>query len=112
MKLNAVCDVMLDTLHWSGGNTFIDAIAAGLPIVTLPGALMRGRQSAAMLGILGLDELVAKDADDYVRKAVRIGNDRARRPELSQRIRERREALFARDEPIRALEDFLVKAAG
>jgi predicted O-linked N-acetylglucosamine transferase (SPINDLY family) len=27
---------MLDSVHWSGGNTSIDAIAAGLPIVTLP----------------------------------------------------------------------------
>jgi CRISPR-associated protein Csy1 len=112
MRLNAVCDVMLDTMHWSGGNTSIDAIAAGLPIVTLPGALMRGRQSAAMLGMLGLDELVASDAEDFVRKAVVLGRDAARRAELSTRIGNRRDALFGRDEPIRALEDFLAKAAG
>ena len=111
LRLNAVCDVMLDSVHWSGGNTSIDAIAAGLPIVTLPGSLMRGRQSAAMLGILGVEELVAKDADDYVDKAARVGRDGAWRAELAKRIRAGREALFARDEPIRALEDFLAKAA-
>ncbi len=112
MRVNAVCDVMLDSLHWSGGNTSIDAIAAGLPIVTLPGELMRGRQSAAMLGILDLGELVAKDANEYVEKAVGVGRDHAWRVQLSERIRERREALFARDEPIRALEAFLAQAAG
>ena len=47
--INAVCDAMLDTLRWSGGNTSLDALAAGLPIVTLPGRFMRGRQSAGML---------------------------------------------------------------
>ena len=112
MRLNAVCDVMLDSLHWSGGNTSIDAIAAGLPIVTLPGALMRGRQSAAMLGILGLGELVTKDLEEYVGKAVQLGRDRSRRAQLSQRMRESRDALFGRDEPIRALESFLERAAG
>jgi CRISPR-associated protein Csy1 len=30
LRVNALCDVMLDTLHWSGGNTSLDAIAAGL----------------------------------------------------------------------------------
>ena len=35
---------MLDTLRWSGGNTSLDAIACGLPVVTLPGAsCARGR---------------------------------------------------------------------
>jgi CRISPR-associated protein Csy1 len=79
LRLNAVCDVMLDSLHWSGGNTSIDAIAAGLPIVTLPGALMRGRQSAAMLEAMGLSELVAADRDAYVTKALALGGDPGQR---------------------------------
>ncbi len=49
LRVNRVCDAMLDTLYWSGGNTSLDALACGLPIVTLPGALMRGRQTAGML---------------------------------------------------------------
>jgi CRISPR-associated protein Csy1 len=62
LRLNELCDVMLDTLHWSGGNTSLDALASGLPVVTLPGELMRGRQSQAMLQALGARELVARDA--------------------------------------------------
>ena len=53
LRVNAVCDAMLDTQRWSGGNTSLDALAAGLPIVTLPGRFMRGRQSAAMLSLAG-----------------------------------------------------------
>lgn len=107
LRLNAVCDVMLDSLHWSGGNTSIDALAAGLPVVTLPGALMRGRQSAAMLDAVGLPELVTGDAEAYVQVAARLGRDAVWREEASRRIAAGRQSLFGRDEPIRALEDFL-----
>jgi len=110
LRVNTVCDVMLDTLHWSGGNTSLDALACGLPVVTLPGHLMRGRQSMAMLRLLGVDELVASDAADYVAKAVRVGTDRGFRAELSARIKAGLGTLFDRDEPIRELEDFLERA--
>ena len=111
LRLNALCDVMLDTLHWSGGNTSLDALASGLPVVTLPGGLMRGRQSQAMLRALGAGELVARDADGYVETAVALGRDADRRRALSQAIVANRPALFEREEPVRALEDFLDRAA-
>jgi CRISPR-associated protein Csy1 len=111
MRLNAVCDVMLDSLHWSGGNTSIDAIAAGLPIITLPGALMRGRQSAAMLEATGLAELVVANPDAYVAKAVELGTDHERRAAISRELAEHRDVIFGRDEPVRALESFLDRVA-
>ncbi len=111
LRLNQLCDVMLDSLHWSGGNTSLDALASGLPVVTLPGALMRGRQSQGMLAMIGLDELVARDAEGYVRTAVELGRDGDRRKDLSERIAQRRGELFERDEPIRALEEFLARTA-
>jgi predicted O-linked N-acetylglucosamine transferase (SPINDLY family) len=82
----------------------------GLPVVTLPGGLMRGRQSQAMLRMLGCDELVAKDVDDYVSKAIGLGRDMDRRQAMRARILANRGALFERDEPIRALESFLEQA--
>jgi CRISPR-associated protein Csy1 len=110
LRLNAVCDVMLESVHWSGGNTSIDAIAAGLPIVTLPGTLMRGRQSAAMLRAIGLEGLVAADAAGYVAKAVELGRDGAARARAKATLETNRGRLFARDEPIRALEAWLESA--
>jgi predicted O-linked N-acetylglucosamine transferase (SPINDLY family) len=102
---------MLDTLHWSGGNTSLDALAAALPVVTLPGAFMRGRQSLGMLRLLGVDDLVARDSDDYVRIAVRLGRDAAWRSAVAARIEQRSAALFDRREPVEALEAFLEAAA-
>jgi protein O-GlcNAc transferase len=98
---------MLDTVHWSGGNTSLDALASGLPVVTRPGALMRSRQSRAMLEIVGAPELVAPDFEGQVATAVRVGRDPEARRALAGRILENRGALFGRDEPIRALEAFL-----
>ena len=84
--LALVHDAMIDTLHWSGGNTSLDGLACGLPIVTLPGAYMRGRQSAGMLGLLGLPELVAHDRADYLAIAARLVRDAGWRRELTARI--------------------------
>jgi CRISPR-associated protein Csy1 len=106
-RVMSVCDVMLDTLHWSGGNTSLDALACGLPIVTLPGRFMRGRQSAAMLRAVGVDELIARDARDYVEIALRVAGDSGYCESLAKRIREGLPRLFDRSEPIEALADAL-----
>lgn len=105
LRVNLVCDVMLDTLHWSGGNTSLDAIACGLPIVTLPGRFMRGRQSAGMLTLMGLQELIAANEDDYVRKVAAIANDRSN---FSQRIIAKRDRIFDDTSAIAALTAFLL----
>ena len=107
LRVNACCDAMLDTSRWSGGNTALDALACGLPIVALPGRYMRGRQSMAMLEQVGASELVAKDDDDYVRIAARLAGDRAWREALAARIRENRGQVFDDAAPIAALADVL-----
>ena len=107
MRINAVCDAMLDTVRWSGGNTALDAVAAGLPIVTLPGAFMRGRQSAGMLSLAGVDELIARDPDDYVRLAARLAADARWRDELKARIQGGQAQVFGNPAPVRALGDAL-----
>jgi hypothetical protein len=70
-----LCDAMIDTLHWSGGNSSLDALACSLPVVTLPGAFMRGRQSAGMLSLLGVPELIAADHAGYLAIAARLAGD-------------------------------------
>ena len=111
LRINLVCDAMLDTLHWSGGNTSLDALACGLPIVTQPGAFMRGRQSAGMLGLLGLPELIARDRADYLAIAARLGGDAAWRRECALRIRAGQHRLFDVPDAIAALQAVLQTGA-
>ena len=98
---------MLDTLRWSGGNTSLDALAMGLPIVTRPGRFMRGRQSAGMLSLAGLDDLVAHDDDDYVRIAAQLASDRDFRVVQARRTREAAAALFGDRSPVIAFAEAL-----
>jgi len=109
LRINLACDAMLDTLHWSGGNTSLDALACGLPVVTLPGDFMRGRQSAAMLRLAGAPEMIASDRDDYVRIATRAAGDAAWRKELAARIRDGRAAIFDTREPVEAFARLLIR---
>ena len=102
LRINAVCDAMLDTLRWSGGNTSLDALAAGLPIVTLPGRFMRGRQSAAMLSLAGVDDAVVDDEDAYVRIAARFAADKPWRDAISARLRKGTDRLFGDGTPVAA----------
>ncbi|HEX4859300.1 MAG TPA: hypothetical protein VFV17_09785, partial [Usitatibacteraceae bacterium] len=100
-------DVMLDTLGWSGGNTSLDALAVGTPIVTLPGEFMRGRQTMAMLRLAGCEELIARDAADWLEIAGEVAADRARNARLRKHLLEERGAVFDREEPVAALAERL-----
>ncbi|MFN7551419.1 MAG: hypothetical protein ACK5SH_07570 [Pseudomonadota bacterium] len=91
----AVADAMIDTHHWSGGNTTLDCLHAGLPVLTVPGALMRGRQSAAMLRAIGVDELVCADAAAQARGALALADDCAARTALVRRLADGLPALLA-----------------
>jgi protein O-GlcNAc transferase len=103
LAVNTVCDAMLDTTRWSGGNTSLDAIAAGLPIVTLPGRFMRARQSAAMLRLMGIDDLIAADAAGYLDIATRIAGDRGWRDRQAALIVANRPRIFDDPQPVPAL---------
>lgn len=104
-----MADVVLDTLHWSGGNTSLDALAVGSPWVTLPGEFMRGRQSAAMARIAGVEDLVARDRADYLQRALRIAHEADYRRDLQRRMLTGREAIFDRHEAIDALQELLLE---
>lgn len=100
-------DVVVDPPHWSGGNTALDAIAMGVPLVTVRGELMRSRQAAAMLDSLGAETCVASDVDSAAEIAVRIAGDAALRSRLSARLADGFTAAFGDRAPLGRLEEFL-----
>ena len=100
----AAADVILDTPGFSGGNSSFDAIAVGAPICTHRGAMLRGRQTAAMLDIVGLSELASETDDEYVRNAVRLASNRDRQREIYERLIAGGNALFDDVSAVRALE--------
>jgi predicted O-linked N-acetylglucosamine transferase (SPINDLY family) len=105
-NLNQVCDVFLDSFGWSGGHTTLEAIACGLPIVTLPGEFMRGRHSYAILKMLGVTDTIAPTPDKYVEIAVRLGTDTTWRREIVEQMTIRFPHLYNDTACLSALEQF------
>ena len=112
LGLNLEADVILDSLLWSGGNTSLEAFACDRPVVTLPGPMMRGRHTAAMLQRMELPELIAADLQDYADIAAGLATDSSAHAAMVQRISERKDRLFNDRTPIDALAAFLLSPAG
>jgi predicted O-linked N-acetylglucosamine transferase (SPINDLY family) len=103
-------DVYLDTIGFSGFNTAMQAIEAGLPIVTVDGRYMRGRLASGILKRLGMPDTVTESADQYVERAVTFAQNGALRDRLRARIEADRGRLVCDLAPIRALESFLTRS--
>jgi protein O-GlcNAc transferase len=106
----AVCDVMLDSLHVGGGMTSLDSFVAGTPIVTLPGAMMRARFTAAWCRMLEVDECIADSRETYVAIALRLAHDREFRASVRNRIRKHCHRLFEDESSVQEFEDFFESA--
>ena len=61
----------------AGHTTGMDLLWAGTPMVTLPLETLASRVASSQLVTLGCPELVARDRDDYVRIAAKLGADRS-----------------------------------
>jgi predicted O-linked N-acetylglucosamine transferase (SPINDLY family) len=109
-SLLAMGDVMLDTLHFGGGNTTYEAVAFGTPVVTLPGAFMRGRVTAALYKKMGVLDCIASTPEEYVDLAVRLGTDKAYRARLSATLLANNHVLYEDIGMIRELEQFFLQA--
>ena len=93
-----LADVVLDPFRWSGGGTSLDAFAGDVPVVTLPGRFMRGRQTAAMLRMLGAESLIAMNVDEYVRTAIEVATNRTMNRDLRALIHANKRAVFERED--------------
>jgi predicted O-linked N-acetylglucosamine transferase (SPINDLY family) len=109
--VTGLADVFLDSIGWSGCNSTLEALGQGIPVVTLPGALMRARHSAAILDLLGMPELIARSTEEYVALAASLGRDPARRRALSAQILRDRHRLYGDRACLEGLTRYLEDAA-
>jgi predicted O-linked N-acetylglucosamine transferase (SPINDLY family) len=81
-------DLFLDTPVYNGHTTALDALWAGLPVLSCPGEIMPSRVAATLLSVLGVqDALVVPTMEAYVARAVHLASDPALLAELRQEIR-------------------------
>ena len=81
-----IADVYLDSFPHSGMTSLLEPLEAGVPVVVRDGAAHRSRMGAATLRTIGLEELIAPDAESYVRLSVRLAGDAALRRACAEKI--------------------------
>lgn len=82
-------DVALDAFPFTGGQTTLEALWMGVPVLTLAGDRLASRNSEAILRVLGLDDLVAADPDAFVDRARQLAADATARSTLRRALRPR-----------------------
>lgn len=112
LRLLKTADIVLDPPHFGGGNTTFQALGAGIPVVTLPSELMRGRITAGCYRKMQLTSCIASSPDQYVRGAIRLGTDHEFRAHIHQEILSRNSILFEDISAVRAFERFFRESAG
>jgi protein O-GlcNAc transferase len=106
LQLLACADVMLDPLHFGGGNTSYEALALGVPIIHWPGKFLSGRVTTGCYRKMNFHECTVDSAGNYIDLAVRIGTDAAERGRIRARILESNHVLYEDAGVIEELEQF------
>ena len=86
LSLYILADVVLDTFPAGGYTNSLHAFAVGAPVITLPGEYLSGRLTLAMYEKMGIMDLVAKDAKDYVNLALHYAHNKLQRSKIVSRI--------------------------
>jgi predicted O-linked N-acetylglucosamine transferase (SPINDLY family) len=112
LRLLRICDVILDPLHFGGGNSSYEALAMGTPVITLPSPFLRGRITAGLYRKMQMIDCIVNTTDEYIALAVRLAKDQAFRQAIRARIAAQSAVLFDDPEEVRCLENALLCCAG
>ena len=69
-------NVLLDPLHFGGGNSFLEAMLAGTPTITMPGTHLKTNITAAAYKQMKISNPpIVRNAKEYVNLAVKLAQD-------------------------------------
>ena len=69
-------DIALDTFPWNGVTTSFESIWMGVPVLTLKGYNFNSRCGESINKNINMEELIAIDEDDYIKKAVNLATNK------------------------------------
>jgi len=88
----------------------MQGVECGVPIVTREGRFMRGRLASGILKRIGLQELIAKNENDYINLVVKLASNQEYNQFIRNKIKENHGILYSDFESVRGLEQFLEDA--
>ena len=83
-----VIDVMLDSFPFSNPGLASQALAMGVPIITLTNNAPWNRTTASLLEALGLEEFIAENPEEYIALIVSLATDPGRLDDYRQTLRD------------------------
>jgi predicted O-linked N-acetylglucosamine transferase (SPINDLY family) len=69
-------DIALDTFPYTGGTTNLELSYMCVPLITISGETFLSRCGASVNKNLGMNELIAKNIDEYVEIAINLAKDK------------------------------------
>ena len=82
----SAADIFLDTWPYNSHSTAIDALSAGVPLITMAGNSFASRVAASCLHAVGLAELITCSLDEYENLAVALARDSPRLKEIRSKL--------------------------
>lgn len=79
-------DIALDTFPYNGVTTTFEALAMGVPVITMKGYNFNSRCGESIIKNLGIEDLIANNEDDYILKSQKMANDKNKLLELRKNI--------------------------
>jgi predicted O-linked N-acetylglucosamine transferase (SPINDLY family) len=102
-----LADLFLDSTPYGAHTTAADSLWMNVPILTLPGRSFAARVCASVVRAAGLDELECATEDDYIARAVELGQDRDKLAAIKAKLARERDTCLLFDTPqlVRHLEE-------
>jgi len=100
-------DLFLDTWPYGAHTTCSDALWMGVPVITFPGRTFASRVCSSLVRSAGFPEMVCTGPEDYVERAVDLGNNPAKVKAYKEKILATKLTSVLFDTPflVRHLED-------
>jgi len=109
LGLLAGAHAVLDSFHFGGNNSNVEAFALGKPVVTLPTRWLRSRYTLGCYAEMGLSHLASADATAWADAAVRLACEDDFRHQTEAQVLARAGCLFERGDAAKSLGERLLE---
>jgi len=109
--LTKLCDATLAPFPFGAGDTSMETLAAGVPVVTMPTKYLRGNFTAALYRVMGVEECIAKSPEEYVEICLGLANDKDWRDKVVAYIETNSPKLFEDMRGVNELAEFLSRSS-
>ncbi|CAM9448041.1 unnamed protein product [Ectocarpus sp. 12 AP-2014] len=113
-SLLASADVVLHPFPFGGSKTSADALAVGVPTVSVAGKYVAGRMAQSFYRTMGMQHMccVATDVASYVQLATKLGQDFGFRKRIIDLIDQRQWVIWERRDEVFEWASFLARLGG